>query len=166
MQKYTKLEKGTFVKNGKEYDYEVEISDDFPMKKEGNVRLRIIEERPAIHKVRTRYDPEIAMYGDKNASMELLLGYDMRIIKKTLRNLLITLLMPLYLAGLVFAFVFIDKIPSGFLPRWAIWILILMLIAGIVAYFMLYFRINIITLAEYLKARDIKKILDKKGFRQ
>ena len=49
-------------------DYEIEIADDFPKKKEGNVRLKIIEERPAIRKIRTRYDPEITMYGDKNAN--------------------------------------------------------------------------------------------------
>ena len=81
MPKFTELEKGTFVKDGKEYDYVVEIADDFPKKKTGNVRLKIIEEKPAIRKIRTRYDPEITMYGDKNASMELILGYDINEIK-------------------------------------------------------------------------------------
>jgi len=33
-------------------------------------------------------------------------------------------------------------------------------------FFILYYKMNIMTLAEYLKARDIKKILDKEGFKQ
>ena len=166
MQKYTKLEKGTFVKNGKEYDYEVEIADDFPLKKEGNVRLRIIEERPAIHKVRTRYDPEIEMYGDKNASMELTLGYNMKEVKSTLKHLIFTIISPFYFVGIAMAFIFIDKLPKGFIPGWGVWIAIplLIILTGWLFYF--YYRINIMTLAQYLKARDMKKILKQEGFKQ
>src|SRR3989338_4311578 len=104
MEKFTKLEKGTFVKNGKEYDYVVEVADDFPKKKVGNVRLKIIEERPTIRKIRTRYDPDIQVYGDKNASMEIVLGYDMKEINKALKYFLFTLLSPFYLVGIFYSF--------------------------------------------------------------
>ena len=166
MEKFTKLQKGTFVKNGKEYDYEVEIADDFPIKKQGNVRLRIIQERPAIHKIRTRYDPEIQMYGDKNASMELTLGYDTKSLKKTLKHLLFSLIFPFYTVGIAAALIFIDNLPKGFLPTWTAWILIPLAIAGTIWLFKLYYSINLMTLAEYLKAKDLMKTLNKEGFKQ
>ncbi|MCX6707703.1 MAG: hypothetical protein NT001_06210 [Candidatus Woesearchaeota archaeon] len=166
MSKFTELEKGTLVKNGKEYDYIVEIAEDFPKKREGNVRLKIIDERPAIRKVRTRYDPEITMFGDKGASMEVTLGYNMKEINKTLKYLLFTLLMPFYLVIVVGLLMFAHKIPSRFLPFWTVWILIPLGIVAIGLFFKMYYQINMSTLAEYLKARDLKKILAKEGFRQ
>ncbi|PIN86713.1 hypothetical protein COV19_03490 [Candidatus Woesearchaeota archaeon CG10_big_fil_rev_8_21_14_0_10_44_13] len=166
MSKFTELEKGTLVKNGKEYDYMIEIADDFPKKKEGNVRLRIIDERPAIRKVRIRYDPEITMFGDKGASMEVALGYDMKEINKTLKYLLFTLLMPFYLVIVAGLLMFAHKIPNRFLPLWTLWMLIPLGIVAVGLFFKMYYQINMSTLAEYLKARDLKKILAKEGFRQ
>lgn len=165
MSKFIELEKGTLVKKGKEYDYIVEIADDFP-KKTGNVRLRIIEERPLIKKVRTRYDPNITMYGDKKASMELFLGYDMKEIKKSLRRLLFTLIAPFYFTGIILLIINIDKIPKSFFPHWIKWILFPVLIIITILFFKFYYKLNMKMLAEYLKARDLKKVLAKEGFKQ
>jgi len=166
MEKFTKLEKGTFVKNGKEYDYVVEVADDFPKKKIGNVRLKIIEERPAIRKIRTRYDPEITMYGDKDASMEISLGYDMKEIKKALRNLLFTSIGPFYVAGMVIFILNLDKIPKAFLPHSLLLILLPALLVLTLFLFKHYYKFNMMMFAEYLKARDLKKLLDKEGYRE
>ena len=166
MEKFAKLKKGTFVKNGKEYDYIVEIADDFPKKKVGNVRLRIIEERPAIRKIRTRYDPEITMYGDKNASMELTLGYNMKEIKKMLRTFLFTLIGPFYLAGMMILLININKIPKAFFPHWLLWILLPIGLVLTILFFKYYYKINMMMFAEYLKARDLKKLLIKEGYRK
>ena len=155
MEKFTELEKGTFVKDGKEYDYLVEIADDFPKIKIGNVRLKVIEERPAIRKIRTRYDPEITMYGDKNASMEISLGYDMKEIKKTLRNLLFTSIGPFYVAGMLILTINIHKIPKNFFPPWITWVLLPALLALTILFFKHNYMFNMTMLAEYLKARDL-----------
>lgn len=163
MEKFTKLEKGTFVKDGKEYDYIVEIAKDFPKEKAGNIRIRIIEERPAIRKIRTRYDPDITMYGDKDASMELALGYDMKNVKKALRYLLFSLLFPFYFTGIILMMVNANKIPKTFFPTW---ILLPMVLVLTLLFFKLYYKMNMTMLAEYLKSRDLKRILDKEGFRQ
>lgn len=166
MEKFTELEKGTFVKNGKEYDYVVEIAKDFPKKKIGNVRLKIIEERPAIRKIRTRYDPEITMYGDKNASMEVSLGYDIKEIKKALRNFLFTSLGPFYAAGMLVFAINIHKIPKTFLPHSLLWVLLPALLVLTLFFFKHYYKFNMTMLAEYLKARDLKKLLVEKGYKK
>jgi len=166
MKKFTQLEKGTLVKNEKEYDYVIEVAEDFPKRKAGNVRLRIIEERPAIHKVRTRYDPEITMFGDKKASMDLVLGYDTKEMKKTFRHLVFSLISPVYLLLIVGSLVFVNKIVNTTIPQWIIWMLILVLAGSTFLLLKFYYKVNIMTLAEYLKAREIKKMLKKEGFKQ
>jgi hypothetical protein len=162
--KFTEVEKGTFQKVGREYDYVVEVGEEFNGKKD--MRVRIIEERPVIKKIRTRYDPEITMYGDKNASMELVLGYNMKDIKNTLRNLLFTLLGPFYFAGMIILMINMDKIPKSFFPHGLPWILLPVLLVLIAIFFKYYYKFNMMMLAEYLKARDLKKILDKEGYRE
>lgn len=171
MEKFTELEKGTFVKNGKEYDYIVEIADSFPKKKVGNVRVKIIEERPVIRKIRTRYDPDITMYGDKNASMDLVLGYDMKEIKKAFRDFITAFIMPFYMIGITLAIIGILKIPKNTIPIWTAWILLplstILLIFGLYKLIRSYYGKFVLTqFAEYLKARDLKKILAKEGFKQ
>ena len=166
MLKFTELEKGAFVKNGREYDYIIEIADDFPKKKTGNVRLKIIEEKPVIRKIRTRYDPEIELYGDKDASMELILGYDPKELKKAFRFLLFTSISPFYLFGAALLLINFDKIPIGFMPNWIKWILLPVLAGATLLFFKFYCNMNMNALAEYLKASDLKKMLDKEGFKQ
>ena len=106
---YRIINKGKFFNKGKEFDYVLEATDSFPKSKEADIRIRIIDERPAIRKVRTRYDPTITMYGDKDASMELLLGYDIKDINKAGRNLIMMLIMPFYLAGCMFVMIFFPE---------------------------------------------------------
>ncbi len=166
MKKFIELEKGTFVKNGKEYDYIMEIAEDFPKKKVGNVRLKIIEERPAINKIRTRYDPEITMYGDKNASMELMLGYDMNEIRKASKRLLFTLFAPFYFGAIFLLMMNTDKIPQSFLPHGLLYILLPVVVMGSILLLVFYYKMNMTMLAEYLKARDLKRLLKKEGFKQ
>ena len=169
MPKFTQLEKGTFVREGKEYDYIVEIAEDFPKRKEGNVRLRIIEERPAIHRVRTRYDPEITMYGDKNASMDLVLGYNPKEMKGLLGRLIFTLLGPFFILLIYFAATLPQRVPPEVIPGWTAWLLILLVPMVVYATYKFlkgYFSLNIDALAEYLKGREVKKMLKKEGFKQ
>lgn len=170
MPKFTELEKGAFVKDGKEYDYVVEIADDFPKKKTGNVRLRIIEEKPAIRKIRTRYDPDITMYGNKNASMELILGYDIKEIKKAFRYFMTALIMPFYLIGIALFMMGILKIPRNLIPIWALLTFLplfaIFLVFGLYKLIKSYGEFVLTLFAEYLKAKDLKKQLDKEGFRQ
>ena len=128
--------------------------------------MRIIDERYAIKKVRTRYDPEITLYGDKDASMELMMGYDMKQINSTLRWLLFTSISPFFFGGIILFMVNIDNIPKSYFPHWLAWIIIPIL-AGITGlFFKYYYTINMTMLAEYLKSRDLRKILGKEGFKQ
>jgi len=166
MPAFTELEKGTFEKNGKEYDYTLEIAEDFPKKKAGNVRLRITEERPAIRKIRTRYDPDISIYGDKNASLEISLGYDMKEIKKALRRLLFTIISPFYFTGVILLMINMDKIPRSFFSPLLVWLVVSAGLAVTILFFRFYYKLNMMMLAEYFKARDLKQQLDKGGFRQ
>src|SRR3989338_5142277 len=108
--RFTEVERGKFQKLGNEYGYVIELGDDFDKKKD--VRVRIIEEKPIIHKIRTRYDPDITMYGDKNASMEVLLGYDIKQINKAFRFFLFTLLGPFYFIGVFLLFSNYEKVPK------------------------------------------------------
>ena len=166
MSKFTELVKGTFVKNGKEYDYIVEIAEDFPKEEAGNVRLKIIEERPTIRKIRTRYDPEITTYGDKDASMELVLGYDMKEVKRAFRMLLFTLTFPFYVLLVGLLVNNLDKVPKSFFSHLSFWIIVIIGCILTAVFFAFYYKMNMTMLAEYLKARDLKKLLKEQGFKQ
>lgn len=164
MPKFTELEKGTLVKEGTEYDYVIEIADDFPRSK--GVRVRVIEERPKIRKIRTRYDPEIKMYGEEGASMELVLGYNWEEIKNTFRFFISLTIFPFYIAFLVW---FFTRISRWTIPKsWLLSLLFLLVPVLIYLIFRLgkgYFSLVMSSLADYLKARDLKKILMKEGFK-
>jgi len=166
MEKYIELNKGTFERNGKEYDYIVEIPKCSLKKRTGNMRLRIIEERPVIHKIRTRYDPDIQVFGDKDASMELLLGYDLKEINKALKYFLFTLLSPFYVVGIFILISKWDEMPIHFLPYWTLFLMVPLLVVLGIILLKQYYRMNMIMLAEYLKSRDLKKILRNEGFKQ
>ncbi len=166
--KFTEIEKGTFQKLGKEYDYIVEIGEHFNGEKDA--RIRIIEERPIIRKLRTRYDPEIEIFGDKNASMNISLGYNIKNIDQTIKWLKHAFLLPLYsmgfLAFLWASFYYTFKLPSGFIPKWSIIFLVPLLI--LLTYFCVkgYLKIVLNAMAEYFKAKDLKKLLLKEGYRK
>ena len=112
--KFTEVERGTFQKVGKEYDYIVEVGEDFNGKKDA--RIRIIEERPIIRKLRTRYDPEIELFGDKNASMNVSLGYNIKNIDSTIKWLKHAFLLPIYGIGFTALFYYSFKLPSSSIP--------------------------------------------------
>jgi hypothetical protein len=166
--KFTEVEKGAFQKLGKEYDYIVELGEDFNGKKD--VRARIVEEKPIIKKVRTRYDPEIQLFGDKKASMNVSLGYNMKDIDSRIKVLFHVFLMPIYSIGLVgffgASFYYLFKLPSGFIPKWSLFILTPLLL--VLVYFSIkgYFKIVLNAMAEYFKAKDIKNLLLKEGYKK
>ena len=157
---FSKIEEGKLLRKGTEYDYVIEAD------KNDHFRLRVIKEKPVIEKVRTRYDPDITIYGDKNASMDVMLGYDIKEINKSLRFFIFTLLSPFYFAGIFILFSKWDKLPEEILPHWAAFILIPLLVFLAIILLRLYYKINMNTLAEYLKARDIINVLEKEGYKQ
>lgn len=166
MPKFTKIDEGKFAKLGREYRYVVEIADEKHIKADQKIRLRIVDEKPIIRKIRTRYDPEIKLFGDKKATMNLSLGYNMKELKNTIMYLFLTLTGPFILTGAMFGLIQINKIPSHILPKWLLWILIPSLAVLMTLFFKLYYKMNMQTFAQYLKARDLKKTLEKKGFKQ
>ena len=162
--KFTEIEKGTFQKLGKEYDYIVEVGEDFNGEKDA--RIRIIEERPIIRKLRTRYDPEIELFGDKNASMNISLGYNIKNIDWTIKWLKHAFLMPIYSVGFTALFYYSFKLPSGSIPKWGLFIVAPLAI--VLAYYAIkgYLKIILNAMAEYFKAKDLKKLLAEKGYRK
>ncbi len=162
--RFTEIEKGTFQKLGNEYDYIIEVSDDFSGEKDA--RIRITEERPIIRKLRTRYDPEIEVFGDKNASMNISLGYDIKTIDRTIKWLKHTILLPAYSIGFVFLFYYIIKLPSGSIPKWGLFIVAPL--AVVLGYYALkgYLKIVLNAMAEYFKAKNLKKLLLEHGYKK
>lgn len=162
--KFTEIEKGTFQKLGKEYDYIVEIGEHFNGEKDA--RIRIIEERPIIRKLRTRYDPEIELFGDKNASMNVSLGYSIKNIDQTIKWLKHAFLLPIYSIGFIALFYYSFNLPSSFIPKWSMIFLVPLLI--VLLYFSVkgYLKIILNAMAEYFKAKDLKKLLAEKGYRK
>jgi len=166
MPKYTKVDEGKIQKLGNEYSYVIEIAQDKPTKKEQDIRLRIVDEKPIIKKIRTRYDPEITLFGDKKATMNLTLGYNIKELKNTTKWLLASLTFPFVLMGTMFGLTQLHRIPSNVVPEWSKWILIPLLFVLVGILFWMYFKANMKTLAQYLKARDLKKTLEKEGFKK
>lgn len=166
--KFTEVERGTFQKVGKEYDYVLEVGDDFNGKKD--MRVRIIEERPVIEKVRTRYDPEIQLFGSKNASMNVSLGYNMKEINSTIKWLKHAFLLPIYVSGFIvfyfFVAYYIFKMPSDFIPKWTLFILVPLIL--VLSYYIIkkYSKFILTSMAEYFKAKDLKRLLLKEGYRK
>jgi len=160
MPKFTEIEKGTFIKNGKEYDYITEVED--TKDSTVNARIRIIEERPAIRKIRTRYDPEIKMYGNKNATMEIMLGYDKKELDKSLWRLITLIMTPIICALIVYTAI---KLPPIIGNKSWILIMVYTLILIFLSYKLItsYGRVIMSALADHLKAREIKKLLKKEG---
>ncbi|NQV77734.1 MAG: hypothetical protein HQ490_05195, partial [Lutibacter sp.] len=156
----------TLVKEGVEYDYLIEIADDFP-KQENNVRIKIIEERPKIRKVRTRYDPEIEMFGEQGATMDIVMGYDVEGLKGNLRSFLSLLSFPFLLAFWVWA---ITLIPTDGISKNAEYILVSffvpLLLVSLYMVGKFYFHMLMELFADYLKSRDLMKELEKDGFRK
>lgn len=169
MAKFTELEKGTLTKEGKEYDYAIEIADDFPKTQGNNIRIKILQQRPAIKKVRTRYDPDIFMQGDKDASMQILLGYDVKALKSARRQFLSLLLVPLLLAGNVLLLANIKRVPVISIPYWLTWSIIALgaaIVLGLTFKLIKSYALFVMeSFAEYLKAKDLKRILEKEGFK-
>ncbi len=163
-EKFTEIEKGTFQKLGKEYDYVVEVAEDFNGKK--NMRVRVIEERPLITKVRTRYDPEIQLFGSKNASMNVSLGYNMKDIDWTIKWMKHAFLLPVYVLVYVLFFIILFNLPSGLIPKWGLFLLIPLVIVGIYYSGKGYLKIALNAMAEYFKAKDLKKLLLNEGYRK
>lgn len=165
-EKFTEIDRGAFQKLGKEYDYVVEVGEDFNGKK--NMRVRVIEERPLITKVRTRYDPEIQLFGSKNASMNVSLGYNMKDIDWTIKWMKHAFLLPIYSLGFALflfgSFYIIFKVPSGSIPKWGLFLLIPWVIVGIYYSGKGYLKIALNAMAEYFKAKDLKKILIREGY--
>src|SRR3989338_1425397 len=162
--KFTEVERGTFQKVGKEYDYVVEIGEDFNGKKDA--RIRIIEERPIIRKLRTRYDPEIELFGDKNASMNVSLGYNIKNIDSTIKWLKHVFLLPVYSIGFIALFYYIFKLPSSSIPKWSLFFLTPLLLALLYYLTKGYLKIILNAMAEYFKAKDLKKLLDEEGYKK
>lgn len=166
MPKFTKIDQGKFAKLGKEYSYVIEIAEDKPIKKEQDIRLRVVDEKPVIKKIRTRYDPEIKLFGDKKASMNLTLGYDMKELKDTIKYLAGIIIGPFVITGAMLSLTLIHKIPNNTIPRWSIWILVPAFVILMGLFFKIYYNGIMKALADYLKARDLKKTLEKEGFKQ
>jgi len=162
--KFTEIEKGTFQKLGKEYDYIIEVGEDFNGEKDA--RIRIIEERPIIIKLRTRYDPEIELFGDKNASMNISLGYNIKNIDSTIKWLKHAFLLPVYSIGVTALFYYSFKLPSSSIPKWSLFILAPSII--VLTYYAVkgYLKIILNAMAEYFKAKDLKELLVKEGYRK
>ena len=162
--KFTEIEKGTFQKLGKEYDYIVEIGEHFNGEKDA--RIRIIEERPIIRKLRTRYDPEIELFGDKNASMNVSFGYNIKNIDSTIKWLKHAFLLPIYSVGFAALVYYSFKLPSGSVPKWSLFIIAPLII--VLSYFVIrgYSKIVLNAMAEYFKAKDLKRLLDEKGYKK
>lgn len=108
------------------------------------------------------------MYGDGNSSMNVMLGYDVKDLNYALRNLLRTLIGPFVILIILGLYIFIMKIPmaSILLLQWLVWVLLPFLIMMIFLFFRIYYKMNMHTLAEYLKVKDLKKVLEKEGFKQ
>ena len=166
--KFTEVERGTFQKVGKEYDYVVEIGEDFNGKKD--MRARVIEERPVIEKVRTRYDREIQLFGSKNASMNVSLGYNMKEVNSTIKWLKHAFLLPIYSIGFFAffwaSFYYIFKLPSSSIPKWSLFFLTPLLLALMYYLTKGYLKIILNAMAEYFKAKDLKKLLDEEGYKK
>lgn len=159
MSRFIPIDKGRFARLGRGYDYIVELSGDDLR----DVRVRIIEDKPIIKRVRTRYDPEITVFGDDNAEMDVFLGYNIKDLNRTFRDLIFSLFMPFIVGFYCLVLVFVHKVPRGFLPFWSAYLLFPLLgMLGLYGYY----RMNIPLLAEFLKARDLKKVLKKEGFKQ
>ena len=162
--KFTEIEKGTFQKLGKEYDYIVEIGEHFNGEKDA--RIRIIEERPIIRKLRTRYDPEIELFGDKNASMNVSFGYNIKNIDSTIKWLKYALLLPIYGIGFTALIYYSFKLPSGSIPKWSLFFLTPLLLALLCYLTKGYLKIILNAMAEYFKAKDLKRLMDEKGYKK
>jgi len=161
---FTEIEKGTFQKLGKEYDYIVEIGEHFNGEKDA--RIRIIEERPIIRKLRTRYDPEIELFGDKNASMNVSFGYNIKNIDSTIKWLKHAFLLPIYGIGFTALIYYSFKLPSGSIPKWSLFFLTPLLLALLCYLTKGYLKIILNAMAEYFKAKDLKRLLDEKGYKK
>src|SRR3989344_2121181 len=94
---FTEIEKGTFQKLGKEYDYIVEIGEHFN--------------------------------GDKNASMNVSFGYNIKNIDSTIKWLKYALLLPIYGIGFTALIYYSFKLPSGSIPKWSLFFLTPLLLA-------------------------------------
>ena len=165
-QKFIEVNRGVLGKGAKEYEYVLEVSTDILEKKVGNARLRLIEEKPSIRKIRTRYDPEISIEGDKDASMELYLGYNPKELKSALKKLIMIVTMPF----ISFFFVGLYSLAANsqkIMPEWIKWFTIPLLAAGLVWWtyklFKEYYKLVMNCLANYFKSRELKKLLDKEG---
>ena len=163
-EKFTEIDRGAFQKLGKEYDYVVEVGEDFNGKT--NMRVRVIEERPIITKVRTRYDPEIQLFGSKNASMNVSLGYNMKEIDWAIKWMKHVFLLPVYISGFILLFIILFKLPNGSIPKRGLFLLIPFIIMGIYYSGKGYLKMALNAMAEYFKAKDLKKLLVKEGYRK
>ena len=134
-----------------------------------DVRVRIIEEKPIIKKVRTRYDPEIQLFGDKRASMNVSLGYSMKEIDSTIKWMKHAFLLPIYVVGIIgfyaAVFYYIFKLPSSFIPKWSLFLLMPLLLVLLYYLTKKYLKIVFNAMAEYFKAKELKKVLIKEGYR-
>ena len=155
---YSKIEEGKLVRKGTEYGYVIEADA------KDKIRFRIISEKPIIEKVRTRYDPEIQLYGDKNASMEVSLGYDMKEINKIIKYAKYFILgMPLVSIFTAGVFILIDKIPKSSVPSTGKIAILVLSFVFIGVSLWLYFRLSMRILASYFQAKDTKNMLVKEG---
>ena len=156
---YKKLGEGVIEKPGKLYKYILELKDDLPVN-EKNIRLKITEEKPEVKKIRTRYDPEIEIFGNKNSYVNANLGYSIKEIKNTMKLFWVFTLSPLIIPVLVFMLFAIDKISKPLLfPS-----------LGIVLIIFVIYSIGLIKtwfkfLAEYFTARDTLKMLKSHGYK-
>jgi hypothetical protein len=93
-----KVENGAFEKDGKEYKFVIERNKNKPINtKSKNVRMRIVQEKPVVRRVRTRFDPVIQAEGDQDAVVPTYIGYDLKHLKPGPISLIIFTSMPFIL---------------------------------------------------------------------
>lgn len=83
-----KIEKGSFDKKGKSYDYVIEQNKNTPLDK-GGARVRIIKSYPKVKAIRTRYEPHIEVDGEEGAYVPSYFGYN----PKGLRSFIVPILL-------------------------------------------------------------------------
>lgn len=81
-----KVESGSFARDGKEFDYIIEQDKNKSLdpSQPSNVRVRIVNSKPVVEKVRTRYDPVIQVFGEEGAVMPTWLGYSLRRLRPSI----------------------------------------------------------------------------------
>ena len=100
--------------------------------------------------------------------MNVSLGYNIKEVDKTIKWLKHAFLMPIYSLGAVAFYLsvahFIFKAPSGFLPKWTLFILVPLTLGGLYCLTKVYLKIVLNAMAEYFKAKDLKRLLIKEGY--